>query len=277
MEIQQSFQDWFTSLVQLLPNLISAIIIFIVTLFSSEFLAKWVKRVVKKGIENNEMLHLIFLVTKWTVIIFGTILALSQVKFDVTGFIAGLGIAGFTIGFALQDIAKNFISGLLLLSRQPFKIGDYVKVNDYSGTVKEINVRDTVVETLDGEIVIIPNRQVFENPIINFTQSRFRRSSVAIGLGYEEDVAQATQTFLDVIKKVPGVEGQPEPVIRAKELGDSALTLEALFWVDQQTNNLVNVHSDVVRAIKEASDANNINLPYPVQTVLLQNVNGKSE
>jgi small-conductance mechanosensitive channel len=275
MEIQQAFQEWFTSLVQLLPNLITAIVIFFVTILASDFLAKWVKRIAKKKIENNEVLHLLFLLTRWTVIILGTIFALSQVNFDVTGFIAGLGVAGFTIGFALQDIAKNFISGILLLSRQPFSIGDYVKVNDYSGTVKEINVRDTVVETLDGEIVIIPNQKVFENPITNYTHSRLRRSSFAIGLGYEEDVARATQIFLDVIKNVPGVESQPEPTIRAKELGDSALTLEALFWVDQQTNNLVGIHSDVVTAIKEASDAHNINLPYPVQTVLLQNVDGK--
>ncbi|HAF48481.1 MAG TPA: hypothetical protein DCL08_04465 [Anaerolineaceae bacterium] len=275
MEIQQAFQEWFTSLAQLLPNLITAIVIFFVTIIASDFLAKWVKRIAKKKIENNEMLHLIFLLTRWTVIILGTIFALSQVNFDVTGFIAGLGVAGFTIGFALQDIAKNFISGILLLSRQPFSIGDYVKVNDYKGNVKEINVRDTVVETLDGEIVIIPNQKVFENPIINYTQSRLRRRTIVIGLGYEEDVAQATKVFLDVIQNVPGVESQPEPTIRAKELGDSAITLEAIFWVDQQKNNLVAIHSDVVTAIKEASDKHKINLPYPVQTVLLQNVNGK--
>jgi small-conductance mechanosensitive channel len=275
MEIQQAFQEWFTSLAQLLPNLITAIVIFFVTIIASDFLAKWVKRIAKKKIENNEMLHLIFLLTRWTVIILGTIFALSQVNFDVTGFIAGLGVAGFTIGFALQDIAKNFISGILLLSRQPFSIGDYVKVNDYKGNVKEINVRDTVVETLDGEIVIIPNQKVFENPIINYTKSRLRRRTIVIGLGYEEDVARATKVFLDVIQNVPGVESQPEPTIRAKELGDSAITLEAIFWVDQQKNNLVAIHSDVVTAIKEASDKHKINLPYPVQTVLLQNVNGK--
>ncbi|HBH13861.1 MAG TPA: hypothetical protein DDX29_12245 [Clostridiales bacterium] len=275
MEITQAFQEWFSSLVQLLPNLITAIVIFFVTIIASDFLAKWVKRIVKKKIENNEMLQLIYLLTRWTVIILGTIFALSQVNFDVTGFIAGLGVAGFTIGFALQDIAKNFISGILLLSRQPFSIGDYVKVNDYKGTVKEINVRDTVVETLDGEIVIIPNQKVFENPITNYTHSRLRRRTIVIGLGYEEDVARATQIFLDVIENVPGVESQPEPTIRAKELGDSALTLEAIFWVDQQNKNLFAIHSDVVTAIKEASDKHKVNLPYPVQTVLLQNVNGK--
>ena len=273
MEIQQVFEDWFTSFIQFLPKLISGIVIFIITVIASGFIAKWARRIAKKKILNEEMLRLIFMLTRWSVLIFGTVLALSQVDFDVTGFIAGLGVAGFTIGFALQDIAKNFISGLLLLYRQPFSIGDYVKVSDFNGTVKDINVRDTVVETLDGEFVIIPNKTVFENPIVNYTSSRLRRGSVVIGLGYEEDEDQATQIFLDAIKNVPGIEKEPEPIIRADALGDSALMLKALFWVDQNENSLLNVQSDVVTAIKKASDEHNINLPYPVQTVLLKNVN----
>jgi small-conductance mechanosensitive channel len=272
MEIQQVFQEWLSSFIQFIPKLVSGIVIFIITLIASGFIAKWIRRLAKKKIENVEILQLIFMVTRWTVIIFGTVMALAQVDFDVTGFIAGLGIAGFTIGFALQDIAKNFISGLLLLYRQPFNIGDYVMVSDFSGTVKEINVRDTVVQTLDGELVIIPNTAVFENPILNYTHSHLRRSKVVIGLGYEEDVNQSVEIFLNAIKNVPGVEGEPEPIIRAEELGDSALIMSALFWVNQDKNNLLNVHSKVVTAIKETSDKYGINLPYPVQTVLLQNI-----
>lgn len=272
MGIQQAFEDWFTSLVQFLPKLVSGIIIFIITVIASGFIAKWVHRLVQYKISNKEMLRLIFLLTRWSVLVAGTILALSQVNFDVTGFIAGLGVAGFTIGFALQDIAKNFISGLMLLYRQPFSIGDYVKVSDFGGTVKDINVRDTVVETLDGEFVIIPNKTVFENPIVNYTHSQLRRGSVAIGLGYNENEDQVSKIFLDVIRNVPGVEQDPEPLIRADALGDSALMLKALFWVDQQANSLLNVQSDVVTAIKKASDEHNINLPYPIQTVLLKNM-----
>jgi len=157
MNIQSIFQDWLSTFTQFLPKVISGIVIFIVTVIGSGFLAKWVRRLVKKKIEDREILQLIFLITRWTVLIIGTVLALDQVDFDVTGFIAGLGVAGFTIGFALQDIAKNFISGLMLLYRQPFNLGEFVTVADHMGTVKEINIRDTVIETFDGEIVIIPN------------------------------------------------------------------------------------------------------------------------
>lgn len=274
MQIQNALQDWFTSFLTFLPNLISGIVIFILTLIGSGFVAKWVKKAVKNRISNLEILQLVFMLTRWTVLIVGTILALDQVNFDVTGFIAGLGVAGFTIGFALQDIAKNFISGILLLYRQPFKIGERVKVADYLGEVKEINVRDTVIETLDGELVIIPNREVFENPIVNLTHTRIRRRTIVIGLGYEQDADRAEKLFLDAIKSTPGVEMDPAPTIRADSLGESSLTLEALFWVDQQEQDFLQVHSRVVKNILQAAEENQINLPYPVQTVLVRNLNG---
>jgi len=271
MDLQAAFQNWLASFVDFLPKLIAGIVIFILTLVASGFVAKWVRRLVKKRIEDAEILQLVFVITRWSIIIMGTILALSQVNFDVTGFIAGLGVAGFTIGFALQDIAKNFISGLLLLYRQPFSLGEYVEVADYSGTVKEINIRDTVIETLSGELVIIPNQDVFESPILNYTRTRYRRDSVMIGLGYDEDVNRAYEVFMGAIKAVEGVEEEPAPNIRAKELGDSTLILEAQFWTDQQNRNLLDVRSNVIKAIKEASEEHHINLPYPVQTVLLKN------
>jgi small conductance mechanosensitive channel len=270
MDIQQAFSDWFASFISFLPKLVSGIVIFIVSIIASGFIAKWVRKLAKKRISNQEMLQLIFLITRWSILILGTIFALSQVRFDVTGFIAGLGVAGFTIGFALQDIAKNFISGILLLYRQPFSIGDYVTLGDFSGTVEEINVRDTVMKTFSGEIVIIPNKNVFENPIINYSHMDLRRQSLSIGLGYEEDVHQAIDVFLDTVNKVPGVESEPKPTVRAEKLGDSALMLSAIYWINQTKNDYFSVQSDVVTAIKEASDKHNINLPYPIQTVLLQ-------
>ena len=273
MDLQQAFQDWLTSFVSFLPKLLAGIVIFIITLVSSGFIAKWVRKLAKKKISNKEILQLIFLLTRWSIVILGTIFALSQVNFDVTGFIAGLGVVGFTIGFALQDIAKNFISGLLLLYRQPFNLGDAVTLNDYTGTVIEINVRDTVIETFSGERVILPNQTVFENPILNYTQTPKRRQSLSIGLGYEEDVGKSIGIFLDVIKNVPGVEEEPSPTVRAEGLGDSALLLSALYWVDQTKNDFFSVQSDVITAVKEASEQHNINLPYPVQTVLIKNMN----
>ena len=273
MNFQALLQNWLAAITQFLPKLLSGLVIFIITIIGSGFIAKWIRKLVSKKVSDPEMLQLIFLITRWTMLIVGTVLALDQVDFNVTGFIAGLGVAGFTIGFALQDIAKNFISGLLLLYRQAFNIGEFVKVSDHTGMVREINVRDTVIETVGGEMIIIPNQEVFENAIINYSQSKQRRRTVSIGLGYEEDTAKALEIFLEAINNVPGVSKDPGPKIRACELGDSALQLNASFWVNQADFDMLDVHSKVVNAIKRAAEINDINLPYPMQKILISHLN----
>lgn len=271
MNIETTLQKYLTDLVDYLPRLISGLVIFIITLWAAGFIAKWIKKIIGKKVESKELQRLVFLLTKWMIIILGTIFALDQVNFDVTSFIAGLGIAGFTIGFALQDIAQNFVSGMLLLYRQPFGIGDLIQASDFEGKVKSINIRDTVIETIDGELVIIPNKAVFENPIINFTHTQFRRKVVKIGLGYEEDANRAIDIFTDKIKSVRGVNEEKGVSIQANALGDSTLSLSAFFWVDQKVYSLLEVQSEVIKAIKVAAEENKINLPYPIKMVILKN------
>jgi len=223
----------------------------------------------EKKISSGETLKLLMRLGGWSVLLFGTVLALEQVDFNVTGFVAGLGIAGFTIGFALQDIAKNFVAGLLLLIRQPFNIGDAVEISGFKGAVKDIEIRDTTIKTFDGELVILPNADVLANPIKNYSGLKLRRRLIKIGLGYEENVENAKQVFLKAIQSVPGVEKEPAPSVVSMELGDSALSMTAFFWLDQTQYGLFDVHSAVVEAISESAKENNINLPYPIQTVRL--------
>lgn len=269
--------DWsatFDNLVQqalaFTPRLIVALVIFGATLVLAGLAAKWVRRAAKAKIDDPETVQLLAIVARWTVLILGTLSALRQVNFDAVGFVAGLGLAGFTIGFALQDISRNFIAGLLLLIRQPFDVGDAVQVAGYNGQVLEISTRDTVIKTWDGEMVFLPNLEVFSNPITNYTRLPQRRRTVSIGLGYGEDVAQASDVFLRAIQSVGGVLADPAPTLYATELGDSTLTLEARFWVNQEAHDLLSVHSAVVQAIKETAEREAIDLPFPIQTVRLE-------
>ncbi len=257
-------------MLRFIPNLITALVTFAASLLLSGFAAQWVRQAVKVKIRDRETLYLLSRLTRWSVLILGTVVALGQVNFDVTGFIAGLGIAGVTVGFALQDIARNFVAGIILLIRQPFDIGDAVEVGGYAGSVLDITTRDTVLKTWDGEMVILPNIDVFTSAITNYSKLPHRRRTVYIGLGYEEDVGQATRVFLDAIRSVEGVLDAPPPSLLAEELGDSTLTLAARFWVNQETHSLFDVHSEVVRAIKEIAQEKEIDLPYPIQTVRLE-------
>ena len=274
MELQVVLKDWLASFLNFLPKLIAAVVIFILTVILANIPAKAIRRLAGKQIKNEAVLTLIRNVSQWTVVIFGTLIALEQVDFNVTGFIAGLGIAGFTLGFALQDIARNFISGLILLYRQPFHIGDFIEVSGHMGTVKMINIRDTEIQTLDGDMVIIPNNRVFENPIINMSTARLKRRTVEIRLGYEEDVDRAMEIFLKVIQDVEGVETEPTPMINAMRMDESTLGLTAFYWVDQKVNSPLRIHTNVLKAINSASYEHHINLPYPTQTLLVHQNDG---
>jgi small-conductance mechanosensitive channel len=265
-----SFQTFTQEALLFLPRLIVAIITFVATLLLSGAAARWAYQNTKKAIEDEETRRLLAKIVRWGVVIVGTIVALEQVNFDVTSFVAGLGIAGVTVGFALQDIARNFVSGILLLVRQPFNIGDAVEVAGHAGTVKEITTRDTVIETWDGIMEIIPNIDVFTNPIVNYSELPLRRRTVTIGLGYGQDVEQAKQIFLQAIRNVEGVQDEPAPEILAEGLGDSAMTLAARFWVNQETHNLFETHSWAVQAINDTAEREGIDLPYPTQTLRLE-------
>ena len=264
------FQTMIQDFVQFLPNLIAAIVTFAIVLVISGFVRRWVRKLAEGKIQNAETVKLFSRVARWTVLVLGTIIALEQVNFNVTSFVAGLGIAGFTIGFALQDMTRNFVAGILLLIRQPFKIGDTVEISGFTGSVQDIAIRDTSIKTLDGELVILPNADVLSNPIKNFSGMTNRRRMVLIGLGYDEDVDSAKSHFLRAIASVEGVLSDPQPSIIAVELGASALTLEARFWVDQISEDLLKVHSRVVQSISEVATRENIDLPYPTKSIIVE-------
>jgi len=263
-------QQFLQNVVLFIPRLIAALVIFIASFVLSIFGARAVRKAARARIRDPETLQLLYLLTRWGILVLGTVIALDQVNFDVTSFIAGLGIIGFTVGFALQDIARNFVAGLLLLVQQPFDIGDAVKVGEYTGTVLEIRLRDTVIKTWDGEKVLLPNIEVYTQPIVNYSDLPLRRRTVHIALGYDEDVGRAIGVFLEAIRGVDGVLTDPAPNLFVNQLGDFALDLVAQFWVNQRTHSLIKVHSQVVQAIKEAAEAAGIELPYPTQTVRLE-------
>jgi small-conductance mechanosensitive channel len=153
--------------------------------------------------------------------------------------------------------------------RQPFSVGDAVEIAGHDGTVMDITTRDTVIKTWDGVMEIIPNLDVFTNPIVNYSQLPLRRRTVMIGLGYGEDVNRAKNLFLEAIRDTEGVVAEPAPTILSEELGDSALTVAARFWVNQETHDLFAVHSRVVEGVNRIAQQEEIDLPYPTQVIEL--------
>ncbi len=267
-----SIEQIIVNFVNFLPRLIVAIIIFIAAIYLGRIGFKIVDKIFTKRRVDPELVLLIARVAQWSIIIFGTVWALSQINFNVTGFVAGLGIVGFTVGFALKDIAENFVAGILLLLQQPFDIGDAVEVNGFGGTVTDIEIRSTTIRTWDGLLVIIPNASVYSNPITNFSKVHQRRVSVDVGVGYNTDLDKADQIILDVVDRLPGIRTDPEPFVVFKEFGDSSINATVYFWIDTSEAGYFGSLDGVVKGIKTAFERENIDIPFPIRTVYTQTV-----
>ena len=251
----------------LIVEMFVAIIVFLIALY----VAQLAFRVIRKALVNRkvdaELVLLFSRLTQVGIIVLGLIWSLQIVDFDVTGFVAGLGIIGFTVGFALKDIAENFVAGVLLLLHQPFDIGDAVDAGGFAGTVTNIEIRTTTIRTWDGLQVIVPNAQVYSKPITNYSNIDQRRISIDVGVGYESDLDRVDQIMLDVAHTLPGIKTDPEPFVVFKEFGDSSINATLYFWIDIDEAGYFGSLDSVVKGIKSAFEHEGVNIPYPIRTV----------
>ena len=255
--------------IDFLPKLFFGIVIFFVAWFFANLTAKAVRRALALRNTDREVSLLLSRITRWAIVIWGLFLGLQQVDFNLTGFVAGLGVVGFAIGFAFQDIAKNFMAGILLLLQQPFDIGDSIEVAGYIGTVTDIEIRSTALRTPDGKHVIIPNAEVFTGVITNFSRSPQRRLQLEVGVAYNSDLDAVTEIIRQTISRIDGViQDDPAPQIVFNTFGDSAINLTLYYWVNVATLGIFNAQDRVLKAVKLALEEAGIEIPYPTRVVV---------
>ena len=172
------------------------------------------------------------------------------------------------IGFAFKDILQNFLAGVLILIREPFKPGDQVKLGEHEGIVEKVDTRSTFMRTYDGVKVLIPNGQVYTNPMIILTAYPERRTEYAVGIGYGDDLDLACKTILESISKIDGVLSNPKPDVLLDDLAGSSVNIKARWWTNPQKSSMLNTDSEVKKAIKLALDQKNIDMPYPTRVLL---------
>ena len=258
-----------TALSPVVLNIVTALLIFVSSLFLARSLRKLLDgRLQKRGIDP-EISILLGQLLYWSILIFGIITALQRF-FDVSAFLAGLGILGFTIGFALQEIMQNFVAGMILLLQQPFDIGNFVSISDYTGTVVAINMRTTEMTTLDGRLIIIPNAQVLSNPIENYSRADSLRVSLPVGVSYDTDLDLARAAILDALPAINGYLSNPAPSIIYHTFGGSSIDMDVRFWIDTTINNLFAAKDEAVIITKSALDKAGVNIPFPITTVYME-------
>jgi len=263
---------WQKGLLDLLPKILLALVLFVASLYLARLVSQLVKRLLARREVNSGAENLISETVRWSIIVYGTIMALQQFA-DVTAFLAGLGILGFTVGFALQDVMKNFAAGVLLLLQKPFCIGETISVADYAGTVIAIDLRSTEIKTFDGLTVILPNADVLNHAIVNYSRSVNRRVELPVGVAYGRDLEQVCELALGAIQPLQGLLDEPAPTVVFKNFGDSSINFVLYYWVDTSKIGLLDAQDAGLKSLNRIFAANQINIPFPIRTVLLQKEN----
>jgi len=202
-----------------------------------------------------------------SIILVGFIVGLSAMEIDIGPLLAMIGAAGFVIAFALQDTLSNFASGIMILVYRPFDVGHVVDVAGVSGKVNALNLVSVTIKTFDNKTVVVPNNSVWNDVITNATGSRERRVDLEFGIGYGDDMKQASAVLERVVKAHPLVLDEPAPTIRVNELGDSSVNFVCRPWV--KTPDYWDVYWDLTQQVKEAFDAEGISIPFPQRDVHL--------
>ncbi|MEO6582771.1 MAG: mechanosensitive ion channel [Ferruginibacter sp.] len=268
--ISNKLSLWLKELIRMLPNIALAAIILVVGFF----IARWIKslagKIFSRFIQNETLRNLfssLIYIFTLGIIIF---MALSVINLDkaVTSILAGAGILGLALAFAFQDIAANFMSGIFLSIRRPLHVGDIVKIKEYMGKISQINLRDTVLQTFQGQMVIIPNKEVLQNPIENFSLLGKRRMDLTVGVSYGEDLQKVKDITLKAIEGIEGLTKEDEITFFYKEFGDSSINFDIRLWVHTpEQPDYLQVRSEAVMRIKKAYDENNITIPFPIRTL----------
>jgi small conductance mechanosensitive channel len=205
------------------------------------------------------------------VMMFGFVLALSQVGISLGPLLAGLGVAGFVVGFALQDTLSNFASGMMILVYRPYDIGDLVDVGGVFGVVNRMNLVSTTLLTLDNQMIVIPNSKIWGDVIKNVTAQDTRRIDMVFGISYSDDIPKAEKLLADILKSHAKVLKHPEPMVRLNELGASSVDFVVRPWV--RVEDYWDVYWDVTRTVKMRFDTEGISIPFPQRDVHIYNEN----
>ncbi len=182
--------------------------------------------------------------------------------------LGGTGVFGLIVGFAFRDIAENFLASILLSLQRPFASGDRIAVAGYDGFVQSVNIRSTLLMTLEGNHVQIPNATVYKETITNYTANPNARFGFTVGIGYENSISQAQSIALQILREHPGIVNDPEPLILVDELGPSTVNLKAYFWIDIEKFGSHKVRSAVIRGVKSAFDQAQISMPDESREVI---------
>jgi len=255
------------------PGVALKALIFLVILFVFRVLGRTAAKVSEKAmraskLKVSDLLRTFFVnVTRKVIMFVGLIIALDYVGIPMGPLLAGIGVLGFVVGFALQDTLGNFASGIMILLYRPYDIGDVIDSAGTRGKVEAMSLVSTTLLTPDNQVVIIPNNSIWGSTITNVTALPTRRVDLTFGCGYGDDLDKTEKMLTDVVTAHPLVLADPAPMIRVSNLGDSSVDFVVRPWC--KTSDYWDVFFDLQKQLKQAADKEGIEIPFPQRDVHL--------
>lgn len=253
------------------PTLVFKLFIFCLLLFVANLVGKLVKKIVSNTVSNSKLNFSKLLQDFFTslsgkaVFTIGLLIALSQLGIELGPLLAGFGIAGVIIGFALQDTLSNFASGMMILIYRPYDVGDLINAAGVSGRVSHMSLVSTTIKTLDNQRLIIPNNKIWGDTINNITAEHQRRVDMTFSIGYGDNIEQAEAVLTSIVEAHPKVQKVPAPLIKLHVLGDSSVDFIVRPWAKPE--DYWDVYWDITREVKMRFDAEGISIPFPQRDV----------
>jgi small-conductance mechanosensitive channel len=203
-------------------------------------------------------------------VVAAVLVALSIAGIQVAPALAGLGLAGLALAFAIQAILENFIAGVILLIRRPFRAGDQVRVGEFEGTVQDIDLRVTRLVDYEGVAVLLPNTYVYKEPLLNLTRRGSRRTTVTVGIDYRDDHDAAREVISAAVVAVDGVLEDPAAEVLLTEFAESSVNFEVRYWTLPDIRSVRHTQDRVLSAVKSALTSAGITIPWPIRTLLVE-------
>ena len=258
---------------RVLPLLILAGLVLVVTWVLARLVAWLARLAFRRRIPSPLLLDVLGRAFAIPVVVVGIYLilqvaGLTRLALTVLG---GTGLVGLVIGFAFRDIAENFLASLLLSMRNPFRMDDLVRIGEHEGVVQNLNTRSTLLFTLDGNHIQIPNATVYKSVIVNYSSSDSRRTDFVVGIGYDNSTSEAQAVISRLLREHPAVKQDPLPLVLVDELGASTVNLRVYFWFDGKTYSPIKLRSALMRQTKQALIENGISMPDEAREVIFPN------
>ena len=269
--VYDKVNGWWETAVSMFPNFIVAIIVLVIFYLIAKYIKHLLKKFFQKFYGQSAVINLFSNIVYLSVLTAGLFVALDILDLDktVTSMLAGLGILGLALGFAFQEIASNFISGIILSINKPFTIGDIIEVEGNTGTVEFVSLRTTNIRTFQGQKILIPNKTIFQNAITNYTENGKRRVDLEVGVSYGDDLEKVQKVTLEAINSLDDILKEEAVQFFFTDYGDSSINFVVMFWTEykKKHSEYMEAKHRAIMAINKAFNANDISIPFPIRTL----------